>query len=169
MNFPYFLRYGSDRTKATLRCSGKGGVYYDTLQPDAYARILELESFGKEKPDAESILKLMPPKFTEPFKDQIHLKEGMSAHFEARLIPVDDPDLQVAWFKDGIQLRTGHKYRTFHDFGVVILDVLYCYEEDSGVYECRAWNKLGKDETHATLKCQSKPSLIFEPQIPKVS
>lgn len=53
-----------------------------------------------------------------------------SAHFEGRLIPVDDPDLKVTWWKDGVQLRSGHKFRIFHDFGIVILDVLWCYEED---------------------------------------
>jgi titin len=145
---------------------GLRGIQGDPLNPDAYARILELEAFGKEKPEISSIIKLQPPKFTTPFEDVV-LTEGQSAHFEARLIPIDDPDLKVTWWKDGVQLRTGHKFRTFHDFGIVILDVLWCYEEDTGVYECRAENKLGKDVTLAKLKCTSKPSLIFDPQIPK--
>ncbi|XP_017797111.1 PREDICTED: titin-like, partial [Habropoda laboriosa] len=54
-----------------------------------------------------------------------------------------------------------------HDFGIVILDILYCYEENSGVYECRAFNKYGEDTTKATLKCFSKASLILESQLPK--
>lgn len=57
---------------------------------------------------------------------------------------------------------------SFYHSGIVILDVLWCYEEDSGVYECRAENKLGKDTTSAVLRCSPKPSLIFDPQIPKV-
>lgn len=118
------------------------------------------------KPDLSSVIKLQPPKFTTQFEN-VKLVEGQSAHFEARLIPVDDPDLKVTWWKDGVQLRSGHKFRTFHDFGIVILDVLYCYEEDSGVYECRAENKLGKDVTRASLSCTDKASLIFDPQIPK--
>lgn len=73
----------------------------------------------------------------------------------------------MTWWKDGVQLRSGHKFRTFHDFGIVILDVLYCYAEDSGVYECRAENNLGKDVTRASLSCTDKASLIFEPQLPK--
>ena len=77
--------------------------------------------------------------------------------------------LQVEWYRNGEKLPTGHRFRTFHDFGIVILDILYCYEEDSGEYECRAVNKVGSDVTKATLKCVSKESLILTPQIPKVS
>ena len=63
----------------------------------------------------------------------------------------------------------GHRYRTFHDFGIVILDILYCYEENSGVYECRATNKCGSDMTKASLKCFSKTNLILDSQLPRVS
>ena len=74
----------------------------------------------------------------------------------------------MEWYRNGVKLPTGHRFRTFHDFGIVILDILYCYEEDSGEYECRAVNKVGSDDTKATLKCVSKESLILTPQIPKV-
>jgi len=159
-------KFGSDRVRAFLRCiGGHRGVDYGTLQPDAYARILELEEFGKEKRDMTTPYKLQPPVFIEHFQPLV-LTEGQSAHFEAKLIPIGDPMLKVTWHRDGVELKSGHKYRIFHDFGVVILDVLYCYEEDSGLYECRAVNDLGSDLTKATLQCSSKPSLILDPQIP---
>ena len=50
----------------------------------------------------------------------------------------------------------GHRFRTFHDFGIVILDILYCYGEDSGEYMCKATNKYGTDTTKATLTCRCK-------------
>ena len=75
----------------------------------------------------------------------------------------------MEWYRNGEKLPTGHRFRTFHDFGIVILDILYCYEEDSGEYECRAVNKVGSDVTKAQLKCVSKESLILTPQIPKAS
>jgi titin len=98
-----------------------------------------------------------------------NLKEGQSAHFEARLTPIADPNLTVEWFFNGKKLPHGHRYRTFHDFGIVILDILYCYEENSGEYECRAVNKVGSDVTKATLKCKSKTNLILDSQLPEVS
>ena len=75
---------------------------------------------------------------------------------------------QVQWFHNKKLLRSGHRFRTFHDFGIVILDILYCYEEDTGEYECRATNKLGQDITETTMSCASRSGLILDPQIPKV-
>lgn len=50
----------------------------------------------------------------------------------------------------------------------MILDILYCYEENSGEYECRAVNKVGQDSTKATLRCVSKTNLILDSQLPRV-
>ena len=57
-------------------------------------------------------------------------------------------------------------YRTFHDFGIVILDILYCYAEDSGTYECRATNKQGTDSISCSFTCSEKSGLILTPQVP---
>ncbi|XP_031367951.1 titin isoform X4 [Apis dorsata] len=160
-------KFGEDYTKATLKCFGKSGVYLDSLQPDSLARIRELESYGGEQPTTPTTPVAEPPKFITQISDITKLVEGQSAHFEARLTPVNDPDLKVEWYYNGKKLPHGHRYRTFHDFGIVILDILYCYEENSGVYECRAFNKYGEDTTKATLKCYSKSSLILESQLPK--
>lgn len=82
-------------TKAVLKLiAGRRGVQGEPIDPDAYARILELEAFGRQKPEVSTIIKLQPPKFTIPFEN-VTLAEGQSAHFEGRLIPVDDPDLKV--------------------------------------------------------------------------
>ncbi|XP_074100964.1 sallimus isoform X11 [Cotesia typhae] len=160
-------KFGEDFTKATIKCFGKSGVYLDSLQPDSLARIRELEAYGGEQPAAPSTPVAEPPKFITQITDITKLVEGQSAHFEARLTPITDPDLKVEWYYNGKKLPHGHRYRTFHDFGIVILDILYCYEENSGVYECRAVNKYGEDSTKATLKCMSKASLILESQLPK--
>ncbi len=62
-------------------------------------------------------------------------------------------------------LQTGHRFRTFHDFGIVILDILYCYANDSGTYECRATNKLGSDKNSGSVSCSEKSGLILTPQV----
>ncbi|KAL1117095.1 hypothetical protein AAG570_004423, partial [Ranatra chinensis] len=161
-------KYGEDFTKATLNCVGKGGVFRDTLQPDSLSRIHELESgMGQRAPTPGAPQITEPPKFVTHFADISMLKEGQSAHFEARLTPINDPNLVVEWYFNGKKLPHGHRYRTFHDFGIVILDILYCYEENSGVYECRAKNLIGSDMTKATLKCSSKANLILESQLPQ--
>lgn len=73
----------------------------------------------------------------------------------------------MEWYFNGEKLQHGHRFRTFHDFGIVILDILYCYEENSGLYECRAFNKAGSDSTKANLLCTSKTNLILESQLPQ--
>lgn len=162
-------KYGEDYTKATISAHGKGGVFGDSLQPDSLARIRELEGLHGQQAQMPSTPVAEPPKFITQITDLTKLVEGQSAHFEARLTPITDPDLVVEWYYNGKKLPHGHRYRTFHDFGIVILDILYCYEENSGVYECRAVNKYGEDSTKATLKCVSKANLILDSQLPRVS
>ena len=144
-------KFGEDFTRASLRCFGKSGVLSDSLQPDSLAKIRELEE-PSMAPLAQAAAKAEAPKFINHLVDIGRLVEGQSAHFEARLTPVNDPLLTVEWYHNGKKLPSGHRFRTFHDFGIVILDILYCYEEDNGVYECRAVNQLGEDTTRATLK-----------------
>lgn len=99
LKFPCSLnklyRYGEDFTRATIKCAGKGGVYLDTLQPDSLARIRELEVGQGVQPQAPTTPILEPPKFITHISDITKLVEGQSAHFEARLTPVNDPNLTV--------------------------------------------------------------------------
>jgi titin len=107
------------------------------------------------------------PVFTVPLANIDSLREGESAHFEGRLIPTDDPKLKVEWFWNGKPLRTGSRFRTFCDFGFVILEISPVYPEDSGEYSCRAFNDYGEAVTIASMKVQGKRSIILESQLPK--
>ena len=89
-------RYGEDFTRATVKCAGKGGVYLDTLQPDSLARIRELEVGQGVQPQTPTTPVLEPPKFITHISNITQLVEGQSAHFEARLTPVNDPNLTVS-------------------------------------------------------------------------
>lgn len=162
-------KYGEDFTRATIECSGKSGVFYDSLQPQSLDRIRELEGLGQVQAQAPPTPTGEAPHFVTELKDITKIVEGQSAHFEARLTPVNDPQLTVEWFYNGKKLQHGHRFRTFHDFGIVILDILYCYEENSGEYECRATNKYGTAVTKASMKCVSRSNLILDSQLPRVS
>ena len=37
------LRFGSDVTRAILKCEGKGGVQYGSLQPQSLEKLINLE------------------------------------------------------------------------------------------------------------------------------
>ena len=125
---------------------------------------ISFSPFSEEADASKIAAQAGPPKFQTQFNAKYSASEGQSAHLEARLSPAEDPNLEVEWLKDGQPIPTGHRFRTFHDFGIVILDILYCYSEDSGKYECRATNKLGTDSIFTEVDCSEKSGLILTPQ-----
>lgn len=64
-------------------------------------------------------------------------------------------------------MKTGSRFRTFCDFGFVILEISPVYPEDTGEYSCRAFNEYGEAVTSATMRVTGKRSIIFESQLPK--
>ncbi|KAL1245317.1 Kettin-like protein, partial [Trichinella spiralis] len=111
-----------------------------------------------------------PPKFVSPLLAIISdVNEGDSVHMECRVIPINDPQLEIQWLFNGKPLSTAHRFKTLSDFGFVSLEILYANPEDTGTYTCRAWNKAGEDSTACTVSVKKRPSLIFERQAPPIS
>lgn len=125
------------------------------------------DSLIRQKDEVVTEKKGKAPVFTVPLSNIDNLREGENAHYEARLIPTDDSKLKVEWFWNGKSLRTGSRFRTFCDFGFVILEISPVYPEDSGEYSCRAFNEYGEAVTTASMKVQGKRSIILESQLPK--
>lgn len=107
------------------------------------------------------------PIFTVPLANVDDLREGENVHFEARVLPTDDAKLKIDWFWNGKPLKAGSRFRTFCDFGFVILEISPVYPEDSGEFSCRAINEYGEAVTSAAMKVQGKRSIILESQLPK--
>ena len=125
----------------------------------AQLQALELRSevaakhhFSEVEDPAEDIR----PQFLTKLRPLENLREGQRAHFEAKLEPITDPHLQVEWFKNGVPIIVGHRFRPIHDFGYVALDITDVISEDSGLYTCRATNLVGSTEIQANLVCSSK-------------
>lgn len=55
----------------------------------------------------------------------------------------------------------GTRIRTINDFGFVVLEISPVYPEDSGLYSCRAFNKVGEAVTTCTIKCSGKQKRCF--------
>lgn len=105
------------------------------------------------------------PTFTKPLHS-IETIEGTNIHLECRLIPIGDPSMRIDWLVNGKPIRTGHRFRPAFDFDYVALDILSVYPEDSGVYTCRAYNKLGEAITSSSVRVIAKSELILESQHP---
>ena len=116
------------------------------------------EARGGKLADDEDLVaepEMAPVFLTQP-RSQLNLREGQRAHFEAKLEPITDPNLQVEWLKDGKPIIVGHRFRPIHDFGYVALIILDIINEDSGTYTARATNLVGSCECSAQLTCLSK-------------
>jgi titin len=100
-------------------------------------KIAELEGLGAttgQIPPDEDTGK--PPEFVTNPTD-LTLQENSLAHFECRLIPVNDPSMRVEWFHNGKALWAGSRIKTINDFGFVILEMSGVYQRDSGLYTCK--------------------------------
>ncbi|KAG0723053.1 Titin [Chionoecetes opilio] len=153
---------GQAVTTGALKCLTKDSIMGETINQEAMDKISRLESRVQRTVAAEETTS-QAPVFTSPIRDQ-KLAENAPLHFEARLIPVGDPDLKVEWFKNNIPIQHANRISTMHDFGYVALDMKYVKPEDTGTYTCRATNKLGQAVTTATLVVTSKDALLTESQ-----
>jgi titin len=165
-------KLGTDSIFTSVECSEKSGLILTPQIPgemkqQTLQKIQTLETMKMRTSMQQSSAAGCAPRFTVPISDIADLREGENAHFEARLIPTDDPTLTVEWFWKGKPLKAGSRIRTFCDFGFVILEISPVYPEDSGEYQCRAKNAIGEAVTTATMKCSGKRNIIMDSQLPK--
>lgn len=154
----YMCKATNKNGEAVVTCSVKvsasSNVETDTMHEQSLAQIKRLESAYIKPVEAPKPAK-QKPVFTVPLKSVENIKEGQSVHLECRLEPINDPQLMVEWYHNGVTLRSGHRFRTTYDFGYVALDILYTYPEDAGTYICRAYNELGEAVTTAAISVQA--------------
>lgn len=53
------------------------------------------------------------PVFTVPLYGPAEVTEGMPARFEARVVPIGDPDLKIQWYVNGVALKQGKLINRF--------------------------------------------------------
>lgn len=127
-------------------------------QLEAYQQYQNMK-FVEEQPDS-----IVAPEFKSPIKDQINIREGGFAHFEARLEPVGDSTLRVEWLKDGKVVEASSRITSFFNFGYVALTIKQVTVHDVGTYTCRAINAVGQAQTQARMTVITKQDIIVESQ-----
>nr|CDQ05422.1 BMA-KETN-1, isoform j [Brugia malayi] len=153
---------GEAASSASIKVAGIGDILLDTTHEESWRRIQEIEAPKEKTPEPP------PPVYDTPsFHEQIsdvECGEGEPSHFEAVVIPINDPNLQVTWFRNGQPLAHGSKYAISRDFGFCTLDISYTYPEDQGVYQLRLTNENGEAVSSATLKCHPKEAIYGDTQ-----
>lgn len=162
---------GEAVTTATLTCSGKRNIILDSQLPSgmegAMERIAQLEGLGRSRGNQETEEDLnQPPEFLSPLQDMT-LAEGSLAHFETRIIPINDPSMKIEWYMNGKQLSTGSRIKTISDFGFVILEVANVMTRDAGNYTCKATNRHGETSVSCQVQVKGKQGIDTNPQLPK--
>ncbi|KAI6230227.1 Hemicentin-1 [Aphelenchoides fujianensis] len=141
---------GEDQTQASLDCEKRPNIIDTTLHEASYQRIQEIEA-PKERPATPPPVEYAAPQFTAPLVSQADVQEGADVIFEGRVVPVNDPDLQLQWFKDDQPLGNSNRHRITFDFGSVALFMTGVTSLDNGVYSCKAVNKQGAAISNASL------------------
>lgn len=125
---------------------------------------LEDSSFYRRDDEEEMDIQIKP-KFTSPLSGPKELMEGQNAHFETRLEPIGDPKLSVQWYRNDVPIISGHRFKTYFNFGYIALDVSPVYREDSGTFTIKAVNELGETCLSHELKVCLPSDMYCPPDI----
>lgn len=106
------------------------------------------------------------PAFTTHLRDIVAC-EGDRVQFDARLIPIGDPNLVVQWFHNGKPLQASSRVMSSFNFGYVSLILLGVESKDEGVYICHASNDAGEATSTANCRVQVRPAIERTSQFPE--
>ncbi|OZC07058.1 hypothetical protein X798_05950 [Onchocerca flexuosa] len=159
---------GEATKECTVTIKPHATVLSETQHQESLGKIHQIENLNKYgRQEVEDKGPQRPPCFVKPLPGDIgEVEEGEPLHLECQITPVNDSTLHICWLKDGKPIPTGHRFRTFHDFGFVSLDILDVYAEDSGTYTCVAKNALGQADSSISFTCRDKERILGQTQHP---
>lgn len=126
----------------------------DPQNEKSWKRIQEIEA-PRERDLTPEPVPFAKPQFTQAIQS-ITIEEAKSIVFEARVIPVGDPSMQIQWFLDDAPLKQSNRFTINEDFGLCVLRIENVNVYDIGTYSCKAINKEGAAITNASLSVISK-------------
>merc|ERR1719435_596631 len=143
--------YGSDETRAIIKCSGKTGIVYESQLPKgmmSIEKIREMESGWQRAPELlETETEKFKPCFvTKP--EGVSTTEGGSARFCCRVTGYPKP--RVMWLINGHTVINGSRHKLIYD-GMWHLDIPKCQDRDGGKIEVIARNQCGEAYATTTL------------------
>ncbi len=150
-------KVGTARTGARLACIPEKTITYDSKDQERWQKLHHIEdSAYYRRNEFEETIIVQKPTFTTALSGKVDYVEGQSAHFEARLQPIGDPNMTVEWYLNGRELPVGHRYKSYYDFGFIALDILNILPEDSGKLEVVAKNESGTATLSTTIRVKAK-------------
>lgn len=142
--------YGDSVSSHTLKVNTFANIDRGSAHPESYKKIKMLEMRKIQKPVRQD-LEYNGPKFVEQLNNA-NLTENENILLEAAVIPTDDENLEINWYKNGQSLVLGSRITTYFEFGRVALSISGAKPLDSGIYMCKAVNKSGEATSTCTIK-----------------
>lgn len=65
------------------------------------------------------------PIFTQLLTGPSELWEGQHAHFEARVVPIGDPNMRLEWYVNGVQLKMG---KFVYSLGLLVVIIILFFK-----------------------------------------
>lgn len=158
---------GEAMNTCNIRCLNRKNVILDTQHPDGLEKIQKLESRGAQTRNEIAEIPVTPPSFTTNLRGTTEIYEGQTAHFEAQVEPIHDPNLKIEFYHNGKLLQSASRFHTTFDFGYISLDIQKAVDEDAGEYMVRAYNALGESRSTIRLNVIAKGGIITESQRPE--
>lgn len=154
---------GSEQAHIDLRVEAHAqSVDHSTMHAKTVeeTRKFEIKQQRQELPDIP--VSQSRPIFKTPLQNPKPVLEGQNIHLEARLEPIGDPTMKIDWFFNNKPLTIGSRFRTYHDFGFIALDIVGVNTTDAGQYVCRATNSLGSADTTARVEVSGRSNVVTE-------
>ena len=148
---------GEATSSFALHVGGKGAVLQDSLHPDSLKKLQALEAHkSRGRTDGDDAVVDQPPVFMQQLQNIGSVAEGKNVQVQASIEPKNDPSLQVEWQLNGQPISSGSRLKTSLDFGHVQLNIQSVRASDSGLYTCKAINKLGEAVSTTSIKVEGK-------------
>uniref|UniRef100_A0A914H0K8 Ig-like domain-containing protein n=1 Tax=Globodera rostochiensis TaxID=31243 RepID=A0A914H0K8_GLORO len=151
---------GEASTEGRLEVEKRPGLLTDTMHDASWVRIQEMEAPREPPPEPEPV-QYPKPQFTQPLQSQADVPENSVVLFEARVMPINDPGLQLQWYRNDQPLLQSNRYQIGEEFGHVWLRIVGAGLHDAGTYSCKAVNKEGAAMTNASLTVAADDSLLL--------
>lgn len=98
---------GEAITTCVISVAAKRSIIYDTNNPEGLERIQQLESQTTRGLQEIEDRPPIPPQFSSPLRGTTKLVEGQRAHFECRVEPSYDSNLEIEFLHNGSPLISG--------------------------------------------------------------
>ncbi|XP_041719229.1 obscurin isoform X5 [Coregonus clupeaformis] len=121
---------------------------------------------GKQRSGRQVTTRLKDDRVTNQAKQvkMFAVTEGKHAKF--RCFVTGKPKPEIIWRKDGRLIMSGRRYLLYEDReGYFTLKVLYCKQQDNGVYVCAASNTAGQTLSAVHLSVKEPPVRFKQPLI----